>query len=104
VGAGSLATRRLNLFGSGSLRQRIDVQTRIRAVELRTNSGVLMHIDIAKLSLDLDVLVKISPGVEMFRNYADLGISARQWKIHGLFTALRVSGQTGIGECGTEKH
>ena len=72
------------------MRERIKVQTRVRAVELRTNSGVLMHIDIAKLSLDLDVLVEISADIEMLRNYADLGISAWHRKIHGLFTAFRV--------------
>jgi hypothetical protein len=51
-----------------------------------------MLIDVAKLSLDLDVVVEISPRIEMLRNYADLGISAWHGKIHGLFTAFRVGG------------
>jgi hypothetical protein len=51
-----------------------------------------MDIDIAKLSLNLAVLVEISPRIKMLRNYADLGISAWHRKIHGLFAAFRVGG------------
>jgi hypothetical protein len=51
-----------------------------------------MLINIAELSLDLDVLVEISPHIEMLRNYADLGISAWHRMIHGLLSAFRVGG------------
>jgi hypothetical protein len=90
--AGNFATRGLDLSGSAALRERINVQTRVCAVELRTNRGVLVHIDITELGLDLVVFVEISAHVEMLRKYADLGISARHRKIPGLFTAFRIGG------------
>src|SRR5262245_58241118 len=91
VSTGNVAARGLDLLESASLRERIDVQTRIRAVELRTNSGVATHIYVAKLCLDRDVLLGISGTIEMLGNDADLGGTVRHWNIDNPFTALPVS-------------
>jgi len=72
------------------LRKRIKIETRVRAVEFRTNCGVRIPIYIAKLGLDLGILVGIFATYEMLGNYADLGISACYREIHDLLTALKV--------------
>jgi hypothetical protein len=61
-----------------STRKRIEVETRLRAVELRTDGGVLLHIDIAKLSLNLAVLVEVLPHVEMRRGRKAQGADAKR--------------------------
>src|SRR5262249_659098 len=76
VGPGNLATSGLDLVRSAPLRERMNVQTRIGAVELRTGRSVLVHINVAKRGLDLVVLVGISAKVKMLGNDAGLGISA----------------------------
>jgi hypothetical protein len=85
------------------LRERVKIDTRVRAVELRTNCGVRVLIDIAKLGFDRDIPVRISATNEMLGNYADLGISAWYRKIHDFFAALKVSRYSGIGERRTKR-
>src|ERR1700676_272977 len=102
LGARRLAMSRLDLLWSESRRQRVEVQTRIRAVRLWTNRGVRIFVDATKLTFCFEIVVGIYGAGKMLRDDADLGAAARGRHFYDFLPPSKVRRQRCVGDGRTQ--
>jgi hypothetical protein len=92
INAAGFAVRSFNLAKRRPLGNGKKIQPGIGAVGLRTNSGVRVLVDIAKLAFRLEIFVGISGVAEMLRYYTDLGSFTWYRNLHYFLAPLKMHG------------
>ena len=82
--------RRLHLLRSESLRQRVEVQTWVRAIRFWTNRGVGIFVDTTKLTFCFEIIAGICGVGKMLRDDADFGAAARHRQFYDLLAPSKV--------------